>query len=94
MGEGEAGETLLCSGVLRVRLSQLKTQLLCSQCYAECSLPWNMNAECLAFKRQRDMEGEKGGELQEFEARWIEYNLIFQSIIHIYIIIKRSSSAQ
>ena len=32
------------------------------------------------------MWGEKAEELQTFEARWIEYHLIFQSIVHIDII--------
>jgi len=45
-----------------------------------------MNADCLVFKRETDMWGEKAEELQKFEARWIEYHLIFQSIVHIDII--------
>ena len=51
-----------------------------------------MNADCLAFKRETDMWGEKAEELQEFEARWIEYHLIFQSIVHTNIIKQRSSA--
>jgi len=30
MGEGETGETLLCSGVLRIRLSKLKISCFAS----------------------------------------------------------------
>lgn len=66
MGEGETGETLQCSGVLRIRLSKLKSQMLCFQCSAEHSLPWSLNADCLAFKRERDMWGERGRGYRDF----------------------------
>ena len=43
------------------------------------------------FKEGKGYVGREGEGLQGF---WIEYHLIFQSIVHIDIIIKQTSSAQ